>query len=168
MSVYVAAVEGASERAAVTWLNAHEVPAFTPIARRFRRLGSRKVVYDSPVFPRYVFVNADGSDEGFAAVTACRHVKGLLGRDAIAQPLSAEDDDRLGWWLICQAYGLLDFTRGRKPALTLGQLVRVIGGQFAALNYAGVISEIRGGRVVVIPKTGGRLNLSADQVDAAA
>jgi transcription antitermination factor NusG len=167
MSVFVVVTEAACEKRAMLWLLEHGLPAYTPIKRSWRRLCGTRVRSDQAVFARYVFVSSDDIDADFHLVRRCRYVSGILGRDGKPKPI--DDVSTVARFLVFQAFGMLDYTRSLKPKYSVGQLVRIIGGQFAALGYSGQVSEVRDGRLIVIPKTGGKLNVAMDQVvDAAA
>jgi transcription antitermination factor NusG len=181
--VYVVVVGASDEKRAVEWLLDHNVAAYTPIVRRWRWLCGHRVRNERPLFPRHVFVASANIAADRAAVSACRYVQGFVGcvGEATPRPIdaavmgckigvhgSASGVEWLTWWLVAQSFGLLDHTRPRKPALTIGQLVRIIGGPFKALGYSGVVSELRGARLVVIPKVGGKLVVSAADLEVAA
>jgi transcription antitermination factor NusG len=183
--VYVAVTEPGCEKRAMRWLIENDMAAFVPMRRFWRYAAGRRHPHERPMpgFERYVFVASDLAPRAvLGAVSACRYVSGMLGVGDDPTPIDApvmgceigvgshcaDAIERLSWYIVCQAFGMFDATLGRKPAMTVGQLVRIIGGQFGPLGYVGPISERRGDRLIVSPRTGGKVNVSVDQVEIAA
>lgn len=180
--VYVAVTEAGCEKRAMQWLLEHDVAAYTPMRRFWRHANGKRYPNERPVpgFERYVFVaSALAPRAVFAEVMACRFVSGMLGVEDRPVPIDApvmgcklgvarqSATERLSWYWLCDCFGLFDSTRGRKPKMTVGQLVRIIGGPFQ--GYQGEVSVLLSDKrltVITRGRAGGKLNVPREHVEA--
>ncbi len=132
MSVYVAVVRSRSELTACADMRRLGLVAYAPASTHWRRRSGHKCApFDAPVLPRYVFVwSTDiGRDVGLMHGDVRGFVE-LLNADGAPLALGGDWLERV-WW--AQTFGALDYTRSRKPKMTLGQAVRIISGPFTGL-----------------------------------
>jgi transcription antitermination factor NusG len=180
--VYVAVTAQGCEKRAMQALLDGGIAAFTPLERRWRYAAGRRRPHERPVpgFARLVFVATRDIEADLPKVLACRYVDGVLGAsEDDATPIDApvmgcrlgvgSSRTSLDWlfcYIVCSMFGLFDHTRG-PLAMRVGQRVKIIGGPFKGLGYEGKVAELRdGGRLVVVRKSGGRMNVRAEQVEA--
>ncbi|HZT52361.1 MAG TPA: transcription termination/antitermination NusG family protein [Stellaceae bacterium] len=167
MSVYVAQVRGGYELKSVRELQRGGLEAYTPTVRRWCYLtGNRRKPVEQPVTPGYAFVASPSIEHDLGTISAAEGVIRVL--EAAGRPLVLEGD-WLARLVIAHALGLLDHTVVKKPRMTAGQQVRIIGGQFQ--GALAVIAELRsGGKAKLQVKTKGlfgTLILKTDQLEAA-
>jgi transcription antitermination factor NusG len=125
--IYVVVVSAQCEQL-VRWdLEDAGFVAYTPIARHWRRLATRKVEVLTPVMPGYLFVWSTDIRADFAAIRRTRRVIGILGRDGRPQACEA---DLVAGLLMTEVCGHFDWTTTTKPKMTLRQRVKIIGGMW--------------------------------------
>lgn len=164
-SIYVITTEPSHESKAVKDLLGRGVPAFTPVARRWRRANGNRFRWVTPVFPRYVFICSSDITTDFEAIRHSRFVTGVLGRDGKPQPV---DPAWLAQFLVLQTFGAFDYTANRKPKMSVGQVVKIVGGKFQ--GFLVTVVEVRARKVVVTGKSGmmaGRMEIAPEQLRSA-
>lgn len=167
MSVYVFVTEPSRERHAMAQLIDAGFSAYVPMWRRWSRINGHRIRRVSAVFPGYVFLWSDDINRDFAGARHSRYVIGTLGSGGTPKPM-----DNVDWLVRCMlahSFGLFDYTRDRRPKMTIGQAVRLIAGPFQ--GYLASVVELRDGdRKVVIEVKGGRgrMTIDAEKLEAAA
>jgi transcription antitermination factor NusG len=160
--IYVVTTEGSHERKAMADLIARGIPAFTPVSRRWRQANGQRFRQLMPIFRRYVFVASSDITVDFQVIRRSRFVTGVLGLEGKPKPV---DPAWLAQFLILQSFGAFDFTSNRKPKMTVGQAVRIIGGKFT--GYLATVVEVRARKVVITGKSGmmaGRMEIAPEQL----
>ena len=144
---YVIVTESNREPKVVGLLTERGIPAYCPTSRKRHFTDRATTTRDAPLFPRYVFVASANVDRDFETIRhRTPHVVAFLGQNGRPKPVSEE---WLGAILMIDVLGGFDYTRDRRPKLRLGQSVRIVAGKFGAMDYLGVVTAFRSGRVVV-------------------
>jgi len=171
VSVYVVVTAARGELIAMRDLLEADVPAYTPVARQWRWRCDRKgPAYDAPLLPGYVFVWSRDIRRDWETITAARRVVDLLRHGE--RPLVLRADDWLTRLMVAEAFGLFDYTRERKPKMSIGQAVRVVSGPFkGALAVIQALSgkdDDRRARIKITTKCfAGSMTLETEALEAA-
>ncbi len=168
MPSYVIVTEPNQERRVVEQLADHAIPAYCPVQRR-KAFGLRITIKEGPIFPGYVFVHTDDVDRDFETIRhRTAYVVAFLTAGGSSKP-KAIPDEWLGAFLVMQSLGGFDYAADRRPRLRIGQFVKVVAGQFGAMNYGGVITEFRGRNDVTLSlhRFGTRLTVATGDLRAA-
>lgn len=149
MSLYVVATKPQLERRAQRDILRAGVPAYAPCVTRWRRARGTKVRTRWPLLPGYVFVATEDLGVALPAIHASPYVTGLIGFQGRPARIGEAWLARI---LVIECFGCFDYTRDRKPKMSVGQMVRIVGGQFQ-----GVLAKVTGersGKMVIEIGTG--------------
>lgn len=138
MSVYVVVTKPGYEKIAAKHMERGGLTVFMPTSRHFRRAAGRKFKHDRPLIAGYLFAWSDSLDRDFKAM---RHAEGVLDL------LGNVDGCWIETLLVCQSFGYFDATLVRRPGLSIGQMVRIIGTMWQ--GYMGKVVKVDGGNVEV-------------------
>lgn len=164
--IYVVVTKPMVERRAVRDIRRAGVPVYAPMATRVRYAMGRKLNVQSPLLHGYVFVWSLDIAADRARFRSSPYVADVLGHDGRAVDI---DSGWLAALLIAQCFGCFDYTLDRKPPMRVGQLVRIIAGQFQGV-MATITRVGNGDKVSVEIGKGvfhGKTELKADQLAAA-
>jgi transcription antitermination factor NusG len=136
-SAYVVVTRANSEQFVAEELAGAGFTAYAPTQARLVRGAGRPRRVVGGLLSRYLFVWSDDIERDFDAIRHTRRVVGILGLDG--KPVRVPT-----LWLtgvmMAQTFGCFDYTRARRPAMSLGQRVRLIAGQFK--GYTGVVAQL--------------------------
>lgn len=163
MPSYAITTAPGREQTVVASLAETSIAAYAPTQRRRHFTDRRTTTRDTPLFPGYVFVTTDELERDYEAIRHAPHVSGFLTMNGRARPIP---DAWLAQFLLIQTFGGFDYTRDRRPKLRIGQAVRVIAGQFAALDVWGTVTAIMGGRATLDTRRG-PFHVGVGQLEAA-
>jgi len=95
----------------------------------------RKVASERKLFPGYVLVKMEMSDEAFHLVKNTPKVTGFLGADSKPMPVSQKEVDRI-------LHQVQEGVERPKPTITfeIGETVRVADGPFA--SFSGLVEDV--------------------------
>lgn len=165
-AIYVVMCRAGGERVAMADLLKKGVAAYTPVQVRWVHPDcGRRRREERGVLPRYLFVSSADIEADYDVVKRARRVTGLLGEGET--PL-AVDADWVARLLVAQTFGLFDHTSDRKPKMSVGQMVRIIAGQFKGVKAKLAVISGAKGTLQVEGRFGGRMTLALDKLEAVA
>ena len=135
MKWYAIHTRSRHEKQVDLFLSERGIETFLPLVHTLSRRRDRKKYVDIPLFPGYLFVNAD--KEGLSDVKYTRGVTRIIGAD-IDTPTPIPDKQILGIKSIMESEVKLD----PFPYLKKGRMVRVKSGPLKGLD--GILVERKG------------------------